>query len=346
MIHNFLQFPLSDVAVTLSLSSRRKQETAMAEQLNKTALVLGATGGIGGALTEVLLAHGWTIKALTRDPARAAAGRDAAIQWIRGDAMDRAAVVAAAAEGASLVVHAVNPPGYRDWDKLVLPMMDNSIAAARAVGARVLLPGTVYNYGPDAFPVLREDSPQRPLTRKGKIRAEMERRLQESGVPALVVRAGDFFGGRSAGNNWFAQGVVKAGQPVESITRAGKRGLGHAWAYLPDLAEAMAELVERTPPKGFQTFHFAGHYDTDGMQMAQAIRRAVGRELKVKAFPWPLVTLLSPTVVLFREMREMRYLWREPLTLDNARLVDVLGREPHTPLDEAVKTTLVELKCI
>src|SRR6185437_13441072 len=193
----------------------------MAGQPNKTALILGATGGVGGALTEVLLGRGWSIKALTRDPTRAAAGRDPAIQWMQGDAMDRAAV------GVSLVVHAVNPPGYRDWDKLVLPMMDNSIAAAKAAGARVLLPGTVYNYGPDAFPVLREDSPQRPLTRKGKIRAEMERRLEESGVPALVVRAGDFFGGRGAGNNWFAQGLVKAGQPLEAISRPGKRGVGH-----------------------------------------------------------------------------------------------------------------------
>ena len=136
----------------------------MAGHSNKTALVLGGTGGVGGALTTALLARGWTIKALTRDPARAAWGRDPRVQWTPGDAMDREAVLAAA-QGCSLVVHAVNPPGYRDWDKLVLPMMDNSIAAAQAVGARVLLPGTVYNYGPDAFPVLREDSPQQPLTR-------------------------------------------------------------------------------------------------------------------------------------------------------------------------------------
>lgn len=322
----------------------------MADQVNttalpKTALILGATGGVGGALTEVLLARGWTIRALTRDPARAAAGRASKIQWIQGDAMDRAAV-AKAAEGCSLLVHAVNPPGYRDWDKLVLPMMDNSIAAARAAGARVLLPGTVYNYGPDAFPVLREDSPQQPSTRKGKIRAEMERRLEESGVPALVVRAGDFFGGGKSGASWFAQGLVKAGKPLEQITRPGKRGLGHTWAYLPDLAEAMAQLIERTPAEGFETFHFGGHFDADGGRMIEAIRRAAGRELRVKAFPWPLVTLLAPTVVLFREMLEMRYLWREPLKLDNAKLVRVLGREPHTPLNEAVRTTLVELKCL
>jgi nucleoside-diphosphate-sugar epimerase len=330
----------------------------MAEQLSKTALILGATGGVGGALTDVLLARGWTIKALTRDPARAAlkqplgdsanqkaAGRDPAIAWIEGDAMDRAAVVAAA-QGCSLVVHAVNPPGYRDWDKLVLPMLDNSIAAARAAGARVLLPGTVYNYGPDAFPILREDAPQHPLTRKGRIRVEMEHRLRESGVPALVVRAGDFFGGGKTSNNWFAQGLVKAGKPLRSITRPGRPGVGHAWAYLPDLAETMAELVEKTPAEGFQLYHFAGQFDADGEAMIGAIRKAAGRRLKVETFPWPVVVLLSPFVTLFREMLEMRYLWREPLRLDNARLVAVLGREPHTPLDQAVKTTLTQLRSL
>jgi hypothetical protein len=32
--------------------------------------------------------------------------------------------------------------------------------------------------------------------------------------------------------------------------------------------------------------------------------------------------------------------------MDNARLAAVLGREPHTPLDEAVEATLIGLGCI
>jgi hypothetical protein len=48
-------------------------------------------------------------------------------------------------------------------------MLDNTVAAATAERATVVLPGTVYNYGPDAFPVVAEDSPQRPLTRKGQV---------------------------------------------------------------------------------------------------------------------------------------------------------------------------------
>jgi hypothetical protein len=49
------------------------------------------------------------------------------------------------------------------------------LGAARANGARIVLPGTVYNFGPDAFPDLRETSPQNPVTAKGRIRASARR---------------------------------------------------------------------------------------------------------------------------------------------------------------------------
>jgi nucleoside-diphosphate-sugar epimerase len=313
---------------------------------DKHALILGAAGAIGGETADALLARGWTIRALSRDPGKAAQGSDPRIRWTAGDAMDAASVLAAA-QGADLIVHAVNPPGYRDWDKLVVPMLDNTIAAARTVGARILLPGSVYNYGPDAGSVVAEDAPQHPQTRKGALRVRMEERLAEAaweGVPCLVVRAGDFFGGRARGSSWF-QGLVKVGAPLKSVTYPGRRGVGHSWAYLPDLAQAMARLVER-PWQGMQTYHFGGHWDEDGTQMIAAIRRAAGAELPQRPFPWPLLTLAAPFVTFIREMQEMRYLWREPLRLDNAKLVRTLGEEPHTPLDQAVARTLEGMGCL
>lgn len=316
----------------------------------KIALVIGATGGIGGEVAGALARHGWQVRALARNVEKAQHHAPApGIDWIAGDAMS-AIDVADAAIGVDLVVHAVNPPGYRDWDKLALPMLDNSIAAARAAGARILFPGTIYNYGPDAFPVLREDSPQRPVTRKGAIRVAMEKRLRDAadyGVRVLIVRAGDFFGPRT-GNNWFAQGVVKPGKPLTSIVNPGEPGVGHAWAYLPDLAETMVRLVERQGHGDvFETFHFAGHWDADGTQMAEAICRVAGKpDLPVRRFPWALVWLASPFVTLFREMSELRYLWRTPIRLDNAKLVAALGEEPHTPLDIALSRTLRGIGCL
>jgi nucleoside-diphosphate-sugar epimerase len=309
----------------------------------KRALVLGATGGIGGEVARGLRRRGWQVRALHRK-ADQQAGRDG-LDWVAGDAMAPDSV-AAAATGVDLIVHAVNPPGYRNWKTLVLPMLDSSIAAARASGARILVPGTVYNYGPDAGLVLDETAPQTPLTRKGAIRAEMERRLAGSGLPVLVLRAGDFFGPR-AGNNWFAQGLVKPGRPVTAIANPGAPDVGHQWAYLPDVAETMLRLVETVPAAGYETFHMAGHWDATGTEMAEAIRRAVGRpDLPVRRFPWRLVGLAAPVVPLFRELVEMRYLWQQPVRMTNAKLEAAIGPEPHTPLDRAVRDTLAGLGCL
>jgi nucleoside-diphosphate-sugar epimerase len=205
--------------------------------INNTVLVLGATGGVGGEVARQLRDAGWDVRALKRGATQAVERKDG-IQWIRGDALDREDVMNAAA-GCSVIVHAVNPPGYRRWSELVLPMLDNTIAAATAQGATIVLPGTgtVYNYGPDAFPVLTEDAPQRPTTRKGAIRVELEQRLKKAsreGARVLIVRAGDFFG-PTAGNNWFSQGLVKPGLPVKTISYPGRRGVGHQWSYLPDV---------------------------------------------------------------------------------------------------------------
>ncbi|WP_426395870.1 SDR family oxidoreductase [Ralstonia sp. R-29] len=316
------------------------------EQAKRIALVLGATGGIGGEVARRLVARGWHVRALQRNP-DALANRNAAFEWVRGDAMVREDVVRAA-QGAELIVHAVNPPGYKNWAGLVLPMIDNTIAAARASGARIVLPGTVYNFGPETFPVLRETTAQAPLTRKGKIRVELERRMQAAsadGVRSLIVRAGDFFGPQT-GNTWFAGALVKPGKPVHTVTHPGAAGVGHQWAYLPDVAETMLRLIglgDRLPD--FAVYHMRGHWDADGTQMAASIGRAVGRPVKTRAFPWWALPVLSPFSEMLREMREMRYLWQHPVRMDNAKLVQALGAEPHTPWDEAVGATLRSLGC-
>ncbi|MFK2878935.1 NAD(P)H-binding protein [Rhodanobacter hydrolyticus] len=310
---------------------------------SKTALILGATGGAGGAIAAALLRRGWTVRALVRNADRP--GLDPRIEWREGDAM-HASDVARAAAGVDVLVHAVNPPGYRDWDKLVLPMLDNSLAAARANAARLVLPGTVYNYGPDAFPLLAEDDPQQPLTRKGAIRVAMERRLAEAtDVRSLTLRCGDFFGPR-AGNNWFAA-MIKPGRPARSLLYPGRHGLPHAWAYLPDVGETVARLLEREGElERHARFHFAGHH-VDEAALLAAVRRTTGNAaLPLRAFPWWLTWLAAPFVVMLRELREMRYLWSEPLQLDNRRLLAWLGEEPHTPLDQAVEATLRSFGCL
>ncbi|HYQ44674.1 MAG TPA: hypothetical protein VER11_21970, partial [Polyangiaceae bacterium] len=113
-------------------------------------------------------------------------------------------------------------------------------------------------------------------------------------------------------------------------------------------AGAIAQLLEREAELGsFEEFHFGGHWFERGVEIAEATRRVAGvPQARIWGFPWFVVYLLSPFVETFREMIEMRYLWKQALRLDNAKLVAFLGEEPHTPLDAALDTTLYELGCV
>ncbi|HEY3694337.1 NAD-dependent epimerase/dehydratase family protein [Phenylobacterium sp.] len=316
----------------------------------KTALVVGVTGSFGAHAAQALIKHGWAIRGLARDPAAAAArvGEHTPIAWVKGDAMDAGSVVAAAA-GVQLIVHAANPPGYRNWKGTVLPMTDSVIAAAKASGARLAIPGNVYNYAPDAGPAIAEDAPQAPATRKGALRVEMERRLRAAsdhdGVKVLILRAGDFFG-PAAPNSALAWLAQKARGRVTGVFTPGPAG--HAFAYMPDLGETLARLVDQEERLArFEVFHFRGQWIERGAELGEAMRRACGQpKLPIRPFPWLVVQLAAPFNETFRELLEMRYLWRKPIGLDNGRLVKFLGQEPHTPLDAGLRATLIDMGCL
>jgi nucleoside-diphosphate-sugar epimerase len=163
-------------------------------------------------------------------------------------------------------------------------------------------------------------------------------------VRTLIVRAGDFFGPRT-GNSWFAQGLIKPGKSVRSILYPGRPDAGHAWAYLPDVAATIAQLLNREAELAdFDVFHFGGHWFEPGIEIAHAIQRVVGDpHPAIRRFPWVLAFAASPLVTVFREMLEPCYLWQRPVRLDNTKLIRFLGAEPHTPIDAAVRATLVGL---
>lgn len=316
----------------------------------RTALVLGVTGGVGGAVAAALGRHGWTVRAMVRQPAKAESGWNGSgpmPSFVKGDAINRAEVVAAAG-GVDAIVHAANPPGYRDWDRTVLPMIENTIAAARvAGGARIVLPGTIYNFDPECTPVIDAGTPQAPRTRKGAIRVRLERALEEAApeVPTLIVRAGDFFG-PGARASWFAQALVKPGRPVRRLLNPAS-GAGHSWAYLPDLAEAIARLMDEDERlASFERVQFEGYFDLEGSGMTDAVRRAIGRDVPERRFPWWLMRLLAPFGGFPREVAEIEEYWSHPVRLDNSSLVALLGEEPRTPLHTAVRTTLTTLGCL
>src|SRR5262249_58039142 len=104
--------------------------------------------------------------------------------------------VGKAARDADVVLHALNPP-YTDWSRLALPLAYSAVAAAETAGATLLFPGNLYNYGSPLPPIIDENTPMGPSSRKGQLRLAIEDRMMEAadrGVRTIVLRTGDFYG--------------------------------------------------------------------------------------------------------------------------------------------------------
>ena len=281
-------------------------------------LVVGAAGRFGRAAAEAFATSGWEVHALTRDGSRVPEGCAAHA----GDAGDPARLSALAA-GCGVIVHAANAP-YPDWPQAVPAFTRATLAAARASGATVLIPGNVYVFGRRMPEVLGPDTPHRADTRKGRLRAEMEAEFRAAApeVRSIVLRCGDFLDPGRTGNWWDL--VLAEKLAGGRFVYPGRRDAAHAWAWLEDAARAAVALAERrdTLP-AFADIPFPGIAPT-GDEMVAGLKTALGRSFRVARFPWPLIRLGAPFNPMFREIAEMRYLWDVPHRLDAGPLTAVL----------------------
>lgn len=307
-----------------------------------TVLVLGAAGRFGAAATAAFAQAGWRVLAQARKPLGTLPAGAEALPM----ALDDVPALARAAAGASVVVHALNPV-YTRWGTDLLPMAETGMDLAQRLGARFMLPGNVYNFGADMPPLLTETTPQTALTRKGRLRRELEARMQAraaQGLRSVVIRAGDFYG--SGVGSWLDLAIAKD-MAKGKLVYPGPLDRPHAWAYLPDLAAAFVAVARQPSVPGMQRYHFEGHTLT-GAQLLNAIER-VARPLgllpagpvKQAGIPWGLMRWLGWAVPLWRELVEMAYLWEVPHALDGHALQAATGPLPATPLDEALRRSLL-----
>jgi nucleoside-diphosphate-sugar epimerase len=190
--------------------------------------------------------------------------------------------------------------------------------------------------------MLTPDLPQRPQTPRGEIRRRVEQRFEAAAargdIQAIILRAGDFFSPDCDGD-WFEYVLLREAKKGR-IATMGLPGVGHSWAYLPDLARAFESLAAmRSSLRAFENFHFAGHFVT-GEEMSAAIAKAAPEPMRESRFPLWLLKIGGLFDPMLREVSKMDYIWRNPIELRDTRLDALLGSGFNTPFDDAVAATV------
>jgi nucleoside-diphosphate-sugar epimerase len=283
----------------------------------KTVLILGASGKIGTHSAAAFERAGWTVRLFDR----------------KTDTLDKAAA------GTDVIVNGFNPH-YKNWAKDVPCYTTKIIDAAKTSGATVIVPGNVYVYGADAG-TWGPDTRHSAKTRKGRIRIEMERAYRDAagtGVRTIILRAGDFIDPNGADTLMGAVVVKNIHKGV--LTHLGPPNVRRAYCYLPDWARAAAALADmRTKLDPFEDVPIPGIAVTMA-ELRDQIETATRQNIRLSAFPWRLVQLVSPFMRDAYEMLEMRYLHETSHELASGPFNRLLPNFVPTPLQAALLAEL------
>src|SRR5919106_984250 len=269
-------------------------------------VVVGATGGAGGALVRELAGRGHRVRAVSRKPA---ADRPEGVEQLPAAAAARAHP-RQACEGATVVYHCAQPP-YQRWAAEFPPLTASIADAAAGAGARLVYADNLYAYGPVHGPIT-EDLPALATTKKGRVRALMAERLlaaHRSGTLQVAIgRSSDYYGPGGA-NSVVGDILFGAAAKGERARWLGRLDVPHSLTYLQDVARAL-------------------------------ITAALGRPVKVTATSRLALRIAGVFDPRARETSEMLYQWERPFVLDASKFERAFGPFVPTPHHKAVATTV------
>lgn len=285
------------------------------------ALVTGATGFVGGHLTEALVAAGVTVTALVRSPHKAARLQSLAVHCVPGDLNDAPALLAAA-RGVDQIFHVAGQVAARNEAEFLRSNRDgvrHLLEAVRQVAdprrpPRLVLVSSMAAAGPAARgrPLIGTE-PARPVTAYGRSKLAGERLVRESTLPWTIVRPPMVYGpGDPEVLKLFR--VVRTG--VAPLFGDGTQELSAVFG--PDLAAALLHAAASDAAIG--RTYYACHPEIVSSRalvdlVAEALRSTGGSRrgrVRVVGLPgWMGRTLLSLTEVAARVSGRVTILTRD-----------------------------------
>ena len=206
---------------------------------NSIHTVLGA-GPVAKATVDALMARGLPVRVVHRS---GTFPMQAGLEVVAADITDVAQLSQAFTD--AVVVYMCAMPAYHRWGQEFDAMMRNVLQACATTGSAMVFADNLYMYQESPNASLTENTPLRPTTRKGVVRAriaEMVLQAHRDGtVKTAIARASDFFGpgvdNAMLGNRFFPQLI--AGKAVQWF---GNPDMPHTFTYVPDFGKALAEL--------------------------------------------------------------------------------------------------------
>jgi len=305
--------------------------------------ILGAGGVIGVELAKALTKYMIEIRLAGRNPKKV----NTTDSLFVADLTKREEVFEAV-KGSEVVYLTVGLE-YKTkvWQEQWPPLMKNVMDACMEHGARLVFFDNVYAIGGDNVKHITEDSPISPTSKKGEVRATVDRmildKVAEGSLNAIIARSADFYG---VGNNMVLMEVVyknlAKNKKAQWLYTAKTK---HSFTYTPDAGLATA-MLGNTPDAFNQVWNLpTDHNSLNGEEWIALFAKEMGKRNKYQVMPAWMVKAASLFVPLFAELYEMRYQFDRDFFLDSSKFEKRFNFTP-TLYQEGVKAIVRQLNSI
>src|SRR4051794_14681053 len=317
------------------------------------ALVTGATGKVGHAIASALLDRGDQVRALVRDPKRAASVLPAGIEPVKGDVTDVGSL-AAAVEGCELVFNSMGMPEQWVRDEGIFDQVNaigsqQMAVAAKRAGVRRFVHTSTHDVfhaetGERFDETMLADYPKGTAYERSKQRAEELVLAARDGMEVVILNPSGVYGPTPSPTPSFENGLF---EPVVRKRLPAVPPGGTGYAYVEGVAAGHLLAAEKGGDG--ERYILADGY-ASFRELAERVREVAGRGRVPPTMPIPVAKAIAAAGEgLSRVIRRPPLLPKGQLTYflwqaqpDSSKAQRELGWQP-TPLAEGLRKTLAEM---
>ncbi|MCH8569254.1 MAG: NAD-dependent epimerase/dehydratase family protein [Balneolales bacterium] len=310
-----------------------------------TQTILGAGGAIGIELAKALTNYTTDIRLVSRNPVKV----NPTDTLFPADLTNKTELFRAV-EGSEITYVVIGFPYQTSvWEKNWVPFIQNVIAACVEHNSKLVFFDNVYAIGGDNVNHITEDSPVSPTSKKGEIRAEVDRLILQSmetdQLQAIIARAPDFFGGTSSEKSMLINLVYNNFEKGKKAQWFCNAKAVHSMGYVPDLAKGAA-ILGNTPQAYNQIWNLpVDPQRISGEEWIALFASEMKAQNKYSVLPNWLVKVLGIFIPIMKELAEMNYQFDRDYYFDSTKFNNYFNYSP-TPNAQAVKQAIEELKAI
>jgi nucleoside-diphosphate-sugar epimerase len=295
--------------------------------------ILGATGPIGTELAKQLINYTDKIRLVSRNPKKV----NETDTLLSAD-LTNAEDVDRAIAGSEIVYLTV---GFeyktKVWKRIWPALMRSVIEACKKYKCKLVFFDNVYMYDRDFLADMTEETPVRPTSQKGEIRAEIAELLlsetRKGNLTALIARSADFLG---PNNSVLIETVYKNFKKGKKANWFADADKVHNFTFYTDAAKGTA-ILGNTPSAYNQVWHLpTDKTRLTGKQWIELFAKEMNAKPSYMVVPIWLTGIIGIFVPMMKELKEMMYQYDRDYFFNSSKFEKAFNYNPVAPA-EAVK---------